>query len=114
MTEPTTRITLCAGCTLGQGEFADRLRGALSQAGVAASVALVDCMSGCARPSTAAFRSEGKTAYLFGDLSEPDLADLLSFARLYGASPDGNLPDARLAGGLRMKAIARIPGGETA
>ena len=67
-------------------------------------------MSGCTRPSAVAFRAEGKTAYLFGEITAADLPDLLSFLRLYAASPDGALADARPLGELRNKAIARIPG----
>ena len=103
-------ITLCGGCALGRGGFADPFRAALAGAGLSADLRLTDCMSGCARPSTCAFRAAGKTAYLFGDLTADDLPDLLTFARLYAASADGTFPDARVLGGLRMKAIARIPG----
>ena len=67
-------------------------------------------MSGCARASTIGFRAAGKTAYLFGDLTKGDLANLLDFAKLYHASPDGTFADARVLGPLRMKALARIPG----
>ncbi|NJM84184.1 MAG: DUF1636 domain-containing protein [Tabrizicola sp.] len=70
----------------------------------------VDCMSGCTRDQTVAFRSAGKVAYLFGDLTEDDLPDLQRFAALYAASPDGRLADARVLGPLRLKAVARIPG----
>lgn len=101
------KVTLCASCALGRTGFADSLRVALE--GVA-EVALVDCMSGCARPSTVAFRDRGKTAYLFGDVVADDLPELVVFAGLYGASADGSLADARAIGGLRMKVIARIPG----
>ncbi len=101
------RLTLCASCPLGRAGFASRLAEA---AGALAEVATVDCMSGCARPSTLAARAAGKTAYLFGDLTEADLPDLLSFLRLYAASPDGTFADARPLGALRLKAIARIPG----
>ena len=104
------KVTLCASCDLGQSGFAGQLHDMLQNAGVVAQVATTDCMSGCTRPSTCAFRAPGKTAYLFGDLTADDLPDLLTFARHYAASPDGNLPDARVLGGLRMKAIARIPG----
>jgi len=38
------------------------------------------------------------------------MPDLLTFARLYAASPDGNFADARPLGALRTKALARIPG----
>ena len=103
-------IMLCTACALGQTGFAVMLTDALHQAGIAAQVRPVDCMSGCARPSTIAFREEGKTAYLFGDLTAADLPDLIVFARLYARSPDGGFADARPLGGLRTKALARIPG----
>jgi predicted metal-binding protein len=104
------KITLCTTCDLGRGGFADALRDALSERGVEADITGTDCMSGCTRPSTIAFRAPGKTAYLFGDLTADDLPDLLIFAALYAASPDGTLADARPLGTLRTKAIARIPG----
>lgn len=69
----------------------------------------VDCMSGCARAQTVAFREGGKVAYLFGDISADDMDDLRTFARLYAASENGTFPDARVLGGLRTKALARIP-----
>lgn len=104
------KVTLCASCPLGRAGFAGRLRAALAAAAVPAEVAQTECMSGCTRPSTLAFRSPGKVAYLFGDLTEDDLAELVAFARLYAASPDGTFADARVLGALRHKAIARIPG----
>ncbi len=104
------KITLCGSCALGQSGFGADLATALSAAKIAADVTSVDCMSGCARPSTLAFRAPGKTAYLFGDITADDLSELLAFARLYAASPDGNFPDARILGELRHHALARIPG----
>ncbi len=100
-------VTLCASCPLGRAGFAATLRAALDGL---AQVAEVECMSGCTRPSTAAFRAPGKTAYLFGDLTGDDLPDLATFAAHYAASADGTFADARPFGALRMKAIARIPG----
>jgi predicted metal-binding protein len=104
------KITVCASCAGGQSGFADRLAGAITRAGIAAEVGTVDCLSGCARPSALSVRDTGKTAYLFGDLDDADLPNLLTFARLYAESQDGNLADARVLGALRMKALARIPG----
>ena len=104
------RITLCTTCALGSGGFATTLNAALHEAGITAEVTTVDCMSGCTRPSTLAFRAPGKTAYLFGDLTAADLADLITFARMYRDSADGTLADARPLGALRTKALARIPG----
>ncbi|MCC0072757.1 MAG: DUF1636 family protein [Rhodobacter sp.] len=104
------KLTLCASCALGRGGFAPTLAAALARAGIAATVDTVDCMSGCARPSTLAVRAPGKTAYLFGDLTEADLPDLLRFAAAYEATGDGCFADARPLGALRFKALARIPG----
>lgn len=100
--------TVCASCPAGRAGLADLLRDALGPEGV--EVRETDCMSGCTRPSTLAFRAEGKVAYLFGEISAADLPDILTFVRLYAAAPDGVIADARALGDLRLKAIARIPG----
>lgn len=105
MTRPT--VTVCATCPLGQTNFAERLRERL---GASATVATRDCMSGCARPSTVAIRAPGKTAYLFGDLSEDPIPLIETFLHHYALSPSGDFADARVLGDLRFKAIARIPG----
>ena len=60
-------------------------------------------MSGCARSSAVSVRQEGKTAYLFGDLSQDDLADLVTFAQLYAQSTDGTFADAPPLGGVARK-----------
>ena len=103
-------VTICASCPAGRAGLATTLRSALAQAGLAATVRETDCMSGCTRPSTLAFRAPGKVAYLFGEIAEADMPDILTFVRHYAASADGTFPDARLLGGLRLKAMARIPG----
>ena len=105
MTEAVT-VTICATCALGQAGIAAALQTALP----VATITSVECMSGCTRPSTVAFRSPGKTAYLFGEITAADLPLLLRFHDLYVQSPDGNFDDARVLGDLRLKAIARIPG----
>ena len=97
-------LTICASCPLGRAGFADRL------AIEGYRIMQTECMSGCTKPSAIAFRALGKTAYLFGDIEESDMADILTFAKAYLASPDGSFEDARLFGALRTKAIARIPG----
>lgn len=104
------KVTLCSSCDLGRSGFALVLAAALTEAGVAVEVASVDCLSGCPRPSALSVRDAGKVAYLFGDLTAADLPDLIRFAQLYAASPDGTFADARPLGALRTKAIARIPG----
>ncbi|MEI6099360.1 MAG: DUF1636 domain-containing protein [Alphaproteobacteria bacterium] len=99
---------LCRTCSVGRSDLAKALTAALAGCGI--ELSQTECMSGCARPSTVAFRSAGKTAYLFGDLGPQDIDDLVRFARLYRDSSDGTFADARVLGELRKKAIARIPG----
>lgn len=98
-------VSVCSTCA-EEGDFVETVRRGLPGHEVRA----VDCMSGCARAQTIAFRAPGKVAYLFGEISEADMPELRRFARLYAGSPDGTFPDARILGDLRMKAIARIPG----
>ncbi len=106
-------VTLCASCQAsgtGSSQLHAVLEKALSGLEPECSLRQTECMSGCTRPVTLSFRQRGKTAYLFGDISVDDVADILTFVHLYGASADGNLGDARPLGGLRFKLIARIPG----
>ena len=98
-------IYVCKTCAPEAG-FAEVLQLRLPKL----TVVPVDCMSGCTRPQTVAFRAPGKTAYLFGDITAEDSAELANFAQLYEQSPDGTFADARVLGDLRTKAIARIPG----
>ena len=97
------QCSVCLSCESGAALLA-----ALQLDGLAVSG--VDCMSGCTRASTVAFRAAGKTVYLFGDLTVADVAELRGFAIAYAASSDGNFSDARGLGALRLKALARIPG----
>lgn len=98
---------VCTTCSLGRVGFLETLREALPE-GI--PVEGVECMSGCAGDQTVAFRATGKVAYLFGEITAADLPELRRFAELYARSPDGTFADARVLGGLRMKAMARIPG----
>ena len=101
----THTVTICRTCPAAKALLAG-----LSQAlHDSYRITTTECMSGCTRASTVAFRAPGKTAYLFGDLSAEDLPDLITFARLYAATTDGTFTDARPLGSLRTKAVARIP-----
>jgi predicted metal-binding protein len=100
------KLFVCTSCHLGRNGFAQSLRQAMPDS---VEVVEIECMSGCVRDQTVAFRAPGKTAYLFGDITESDIADLQNFAQHYAASPDGSFADARILGELRGKAVARIP-----
>lgn len=98
------KVFVCTSCT-EDGGFLDVVRDGLPGCDVTG----IDCMSGCTRAQTVAFREPGKVAYLFGDVTADDLPELRAFAGLYAASMDGTFEDARVLGDLRTKAIARIP-----
>lgn len=101
-------LMICASCH--GAEQAAALIGRLAQALPDFSVGAAQCMSGCSRPGTLAFRADGKASYLFGDI-DPAAAidDIVVFARAYHAAPDGWITDALRFGTLRHGAIARIP-----
>ncbi len=99
------KMFVCTTCTEDSRAFLAKARNALPNL----TIEPIDCMSGCARAQTVAFRAIGKTAYLFGEVTTVDLPALETFSVLYEASLDGIFPDARVLGGLRTKAIARIP-----
>lgn len=99
------KLFVCTTCTEESGAFLKEARTALPDM----EISPVDCMSGCTRAQTVAFRAQGKIAYLFGEITAADFPALETFARLYGASPDGSFKDTRVLGTLRTKAIARIP-----
>ena len=68
------------------------------------------CMSACANPNVISFRAEGKAVYLFAGVDPvADRDDILAFARLYLAAPDGWIEDARACGRLRYCLTGRIP-----
>ena len=100
------KMFVCTSCSADAVALLEAAKKALPHVPVEG----VDCMSGCTRPQTVAIRASGKVAYLFGDITSTDLGDLERFSVLYAASEDGTFEDARILGGLRLKALARIPG----
>lgn len=107
----THRVVVCTTCEGTDGEgFAAALREVLAAEGMAFAVQEHECMSNCARPQSMAFSAPGKATYLFGNIDPArDLADTMAFARLYAASSDGWIEDARPAGRLRHCLIGRVP-----
>ena len=95
------RIIICTGCA-GGDKLAAALEGRLA-------VERVACMNVCAQPVTVALRAEGKAAYLFAGVDPARPEDVMAFAALYAATPDGDIFDARPAGALRHCLLGRIP-----
>lgn len=97
----------CLVCTSCPGG-ADRLS-LIRQALPGYVVRDTDCLSGCRSGGAVACRVPGKTAYLFGPVGADDMQGLAAFLRLYDASDDGRIADARPLGTFRFKVLARIP-----
>lgn len=116
----THKIHICSTCqkdaeTDPQGEtlaaelrqlFANSDDGAIR----AISIETVECMSMCDTPTSLSFRATDKAAYLFSGIDPSlDHDDILAFAKLYTASGDGWIEDARSCGRLRFCLTGRIP-----
>ncbi|WP_300056428.1 DUF1636 family protein [uncultured Roseobacter sp.] len=102
-------LLICARCR--SEDHAALLRDALAaQLPPGYAIRAVDCMAGCAHPTTVGFQAAGKAQYLFGDIvSSADLEALGAFARQYKTSSDGwtNASDRPLA--LFEKTLSRMP-----
>jgi len=107
-------ITVCSACCGAGGEavggaLAEALRAALPEAGLSTQVREWPCMNSCSRPISVGFGAPEKATYLFGDVTAQDAGDVIAFAKLYAASADGWIEDARAAGRLRQCLIGRVP-----
>lgn len=120
MSEPKPCLHICitcrAGLPLAEGEIP---QGAALHATIAAALDGLDdppvvlravtCLASCERGCTAAISMSGKWSYLLGDLSPSLTADLLTYARAYGASRTGTIMPSRRPESLKTMILARIP-----
>ncbi|WP_159012328.1 DUF1636 domain-containing protein [Bradyrhizobium sp. S69] len=72
-------------------------------------IAEVECLSNCDRGCSAALTGPGRWSYIYGDLSEASVDDLLLGASRYAATEDGLVPWRERPTILRRGVIARIP-----
>jgi len=69
----------------------------------------VECLSNCSRGCSAALTGSGRWSYIYGDLSEASVDDLLVGAARYAATSDGLVPWRERPTIFRKGVIARIP-----
>ncbi|KQY23690.1 hypothetical protein ASD31_22120 [Rhizobium sp. Root482] len=68
------------------------------------------CMGGCDQPCSVAFRAPEKASWLFFNLDPiDDLADIVSFAKLYTELEDGWCRSIDRPGKLAENILARLP-----
>lgn len=105
-------IFVCNTCCLEDGQHPGpalyvALQNALADTPI--DVRLVSCMNLCDRPVSLGLRGIGKTGYLFGDVLPGDVDSAAVLARLYAATTDGEIADARPIGRLRHCLIGKLP-----
>jgi predicted metal-binding protein len=68
-----------------------------------------ECLSNCNRGCSAALSGPGRWSYVYGDLNETSVDDLLAGASRYAATTDGLVPWRERPAIFRKGVIARIP-----
>lgn len=68
-----------------------------------------ECLSNCNRGCSVALTGPGRWSYVYGDLSEASVDDLLAGAAHYAATKDGLVPWRQRPTIFRKGVIARIP-----
>jgi predicted metal-binding protein len=117
-----TAVTLYVCVTCRAGEEGDatpragrRLHDALTEAqrdqDVASGFRIVEaeCLSNCNRGCSVALTGPGRWSYIYGDLSQASVEDLLAGASKYAATEDGLVPWRERPTIFRKGVIARIP-----
>jgi predicted metal-binding protein len=118
--ESAVTLHVCVTCRAGeQGDdivrAGRRLHDALVEAqgrqGGDASFRIVEveCLSNCSRGCSAALTGPGRWSYIYGDLNETSVDDLLTGAARYAATSDGLVPWRERPTIFRKGVIARIP-----
>jgi predicted metal-binding protein len=69
----------------------------------------VVCLASCERACTAVLSQAGKWSYIVGELDPDHAADLIAYARAYGASSAGIVLRSGRPASLHHNIIARVP-----
>lgn len=110
-------LHVCITCRAGEAVADDtpvpgsRLHAALCAAGAPAGVHIVpvECLSACNSGAAIALSAPGRWSYVYGQLSEADVGDILTGATAYAAAPDGLVPWRERPVIFRKQSLARIP-----
>jgi predicted metal-binding protein len=117
---PTPTLHVCVTCLAGEDRdtlpragrrLHDRLVEALRRQDDPPNFRIVEaeCLSNCDRGCSAALSGPGRWSYVYGDLRETAVDDLLAGASRYAATTDGLVPWRERPIIFRKGVIARIP-----
>ena len=110
-------LHVCTTCKAGEAvedglaPMGARLHAALTEAGAPDGVTIVGvaCLSACNSGAVVALAAPGRWSYVYGRLTEADVADILAGAAAYEAAPDGIVPWRARPVIFRKQSLARIP-----
>ena len=117
---PATTLHVCVTCRAGESGDADprpgrRLYDALidvqHRQGHPPSFRIVEveCLSNCNRGCSVALSGPGRWTYVYGDLNQDCIKDVITGAERYAATSDGLVPWRERPTIFRKGVIARIP-----
>jgi predicted metal-binding protein len=115
-----TTLYVCVTCLAGEDRetvpragrrLHDALADAHARQDVPPSFRIVEaeCLSNCNRGCSVALSGPGRWSYVYGDLGEASVDDLLTGASRYAATRDGLVPWRERPAIFRKGVIARIP-----
>ena len=118
--DPAVTLYVCVTCRAGEdGEGSPRpgrrLHDALADAqrrldgSPGFRIVEAECLSNCNRGCSIALTGPGRWSYIYGDLSQASVEDLLDGASRYAATADGLVPWRERPTIFRKGVIARIP-----
>ena len=86
------------------------LQAALQKAGLSANIISSPCLGVCTSPVSLTLQSPNRTTYVFKNVNiKKDQADLIETCKLYLASDNGWIEDAKGCGSFRHLLHAKIP-----
>jgi predicted metal-binding protein len=119
-TDAAATLHVCVTCLAGEDRetvpragrrLHDALADALSRQDNPPHFRIVEaeCLSNCNRGCSVALSGPGRWSYVYGDLNETSVGDLLAGALRYAATTDGLVPWRERPTIFRKGVIARIP-----
>ena len=110
-------LLICSTCRAGEPVTAgvpvpgERLAQAVEAAATPDGVRVirVECLSACSQGCAVALTAPGRWSYVYGQMTEADVPEILTGAAAYAAAPDGLVPWRDRPTIFRKQSLARLP-----